>query len=89
MSNGGKQIDSQCNWYPDPEGEDIWPELMLAIRHGHIVSAVTSEPRRLPARLWICTGERGQAATCYPRSIDAATRQRWSGQWRAFFNATN
>jgi hypothetical protein len=83
-------FDTQCNWFANPKSDDVFPDLMIAMKKARIVSVVTIEPRRLNPNIWTCEkADPGRIAVCTAKAIDAATRQRWSQAWHTFLNSVN
>ena len=83
-------FDNLCNWWANPDSEEVYPDLMVAMNKSRIVSVVTVEPSRLNAGTWTCEkAAQGQATVCFAKTIDAATGRRWSQAWHAYLSSVN
>ena len=83
-------FDTLCNWFSNPESDDVFPDLMVAMNQARIVSVVTVEPKRLKPSIWTCEqAEPGRIAVCFAKTIDAATQRRWSQAWHTYLNSVN
>jgi hypothetical protein len=83
-------FDRLCNWASDPNSDDVFPDLMVAMNKGRIVSVVTVEHERLNPGIWTCEkAAEGQAALCFAKTIDAATQRLWSQAWHAYLSSVS
>ena len=86
-------FDRMCAWFSNPDGDSPWPDLMLAIDHGRIVSVVTPDTNigRLDHKVWACdpiNGE-GGVVSCSVQTVPPELRQRWTAGWKQFIDSVN
>ncbi|WP_420139020.1 hypothetical protein [Sphingomonas sp.] len=83
-------FDKLCQWYADPQSDAVFPDLMVGLAKGRMVSVVTAEPKRLKPGTWTCEkADPGRIAVCFARTIDPATQRRWSKAWHSFLDSAN
>ncbi len=92
--NGDPRLsfDSVCQHYAADAAKDDpspWPDLVLGIEEGRIVSVVLASAEETLGAGWGCVPAAGFEAMrfCYVETAPDADRTRWSAEWIAYFGS--
>lgn len=85
-------FDRVCQHYAADAAKDDpspWPDLVLGIEDGRIVSAVLASAGETLGAGWGCAPAAGFEAMrfCYVETAPDADRTRWSAEWTAYFGS--
>ncbi len=85
-------FDRVCQHYAADAAKDDpspWPDLVLGIEDGRIVSAVLASDEETLGAGWGCAPAAGFDAMrfCYVETAPDADRIRWSAEWTAYFGS--
>lgn len=85
-------FDRVCQHYAADAAEDDpspWPDLVLGIEEGRIVSVVLASAEETLGAGWGCVPAAGFEAMrfCYVETAPDADRIRWSAEWTAYFGS--
>ncbi len=83
-------FDRICQHYPAQAAKDDpspWPDVVLGIKDGRIVSAVLTGAAEAPGAGWRCAAAVGFEGMrlCHVETVPEADRARWSAEWIDYF----
>ncbi len=81
-----------CQHYPLQAAKDDpspWPDLVLGIDEGRVVSAAILGAAEAPGAGWQCVSamDLDGMRFCYVETVPEADRIRWSAEWTAYFGS--
>lgn len=83
-------FDRVCQHYPAQAAKgdpSPWPDVVVGVKDGRIVSAVLTGAADAPGAGWRCAAASGFEGMrlCHVETVPEADRMRWSTEWTAYF----